>query len=168
MKNTNLVLGFILAFGSAGIFMFSFGEDFKFPALVAAVIFGTIAIGCFRIHSQKETLGQNLLSTENQNSGITENKNDPRLGKSEDLEPRDQHEVYLVLSKEERESGFLRPVYNNYVHKTCGHETGIAREIAETFARDPKFYTHTYCTHCRKHLPVAEFTWGGTSVIVGN
>ncbi len=55
MKNTYLVLGFILAFGMAGIFMFSFGEDFNYPALVIAVIFGILSILCFYHSYPKKT-----------------------------------------------------------------------------------------------------------------
>ena len=38
----------------------------------------------------------------------------------------------------------------------------MARAIAETYARDPFFYSVTFCTHCRDHFPVGqdgEFTW---------
>jgi hypothetical protein len=35
----------------------------------------------------------------------------------------------------------------------------MAREIAETYARDPKFYGATWCMACRTHLPVEEFIW---------
>ncbi len=44
----------------------------------------------------------------------------------------------------------------------CGEITTMSRDIAETYARDPKFYSGTFCTHCRKHFPVGEggeFTW---------
>jgi hypothetical protein len=141
-----------------------------------------------------------------------------------------QHEGYLVLSKEERDKGFVRPYRHTYVHvgtlikrhpdgrlygrlieaddpdyskyasdyyalvkgytafvlypadsgttgryitaeevgaikarKThfggCGFATKMARAIAETYARNPKFYGSTFCTGCQKHLPVSEFVW---------
>lgn len=41
----------------------------------------------------------------------------------------------------------------------CGKITTMGRALAETYARDPKFYGATFCTNCNRHLPVAEFTW---------
>lgn len=41
----------------------------------------------------------------------------------------------------------------------CGKITTMGRALAETYARDPKFYGATFCVHCNRHLPVAEFTW---------
>lgn len=41
----------------------------------------------------------------------------------------------------------------------CQAQTTMAQEIAETYARDPKFYGATFCCGCNKHLPVAEFVW---------
>ena len=47
---------------------------------------------------------------------LTTDPNDPRLGRGVDREPRDQHEVYLVLSEEERTKGFVRPYRDEYRH----------------------------------------------------
>lgn len=41
----------------------------------------------------------------------------------------------------------------------CGAVTTMALPIAETYARDPKFYGRTFCVGCRTHLPVDEFVW---------
>lgn len=49
----------------------------------------------------------------------------------------------------------------------CGTRTQMARSIAETYARDPKFYGGTFCCHCKKHLPLHEFVWEGTDETVG-
>jgi hypothetical protein len=98
----------------------------------------------------------------------TTDKNDPRLGHGIDANPIDQHEVYLVLSDEERAKGFVRPVRNTYVHTTCGTATTMGAALAETYARDPKFYGATYCVGCTKHLPVDEFLWDGTKEKVGS
>lgn len=50
----------------------------------------------------------------------------------------------------------------------CGTETTMGQQIAETYARDPKFYGATFCVQCNKHLPVGEngeFVWlDGTRV----
>ena len=47
----------------------------------------------------------------------------------------------------------------------CGCATTMGLELAETYARDPKFYGQTYCVHCRMHRPVEEFTWDDGSVV---
>lgn len=94
--------------------------------------------------------------------GITDNPADPRLTHGSDDAPVAQAPVYLVLSDDERAQGFVRPVRRSYWHETCGAITTMAQSIAETYARDPKFYGSTYCTTCRKHRPVGEhgeFYW---------
>ena len=48
--------------------------------------------------------------------GLTTDPSDPRLGHGSDAQPVDQHDVYLVLSDEERARGFVRPVRRTYVH----------------------------------------------------
>lgn len=50
----------------------------------------------------------------------------------------------------------------------CGVLTRMNQTIAETYARDPKFYGATYCMGCQKHLDVNEFTWDGTNQKVGS
>lgn len=48
--------------------------------------------------------------------GHTTDRSDPRLGHGVDDAPVEQHDVYLVLSDEERSRGFVRPVRRSYVH----------------------------------------------------
>lgn len=79
-----------------------------------------------------------------------------------------QHRDYWVLSEAELARGFVRPVREAYVHVTCGAVTTMSRTIAETYARDPKFYGATFCCGCREHLPVAEFRWNGSGEVVGS
>ena len=50
----------------------------------------------------------------------------------------------------------------------CGTVTTMSLPIAETYARDPKFYGSTYCCACKMHRPVSEFTWDGTEELVGS
>lgn len=50
----------------------------------------------------------------------------------------------------------------------CGAETRMDETIAETYARDPKFYGATFCVGCNKHLPVGEFEWSDGGEIVGS
>lgn len=95
-------------------------------------------------------------------SELTTDPGDPRLTHGAD--PADgpavpQAEVYLVLSEEERAKGFVRPVRRSYRHEVCGAVTTMSVALAETYARDPKFYGSTYCTTCRQHRPVGEFRW---------
>ena len=42
--------------------------------------------------------------------GTTTDRNDPRLGHGVDEMPQPQHEMYLVMSEEERARGFVRPI----------------------------------------------------------
>jgi hypothetical protein len=56
------------------------------------------------------------------------------------------------------------------VGKGCGSVTTMARDIAETYARSPRFYGSTFCVGCGTHLPVGaegEFVWEGTNEKVG-
>ena len=73
-----------------------------------------------------------------------------------------QQKGYVVLTPAERAKGFVRPVRDAYRHLKCGKITTMGRDIAETYARDPGFYSGTFCTTCRGHFPVGEngeFTW---------
>lgn len=96
-------------------------------------------------------------------SGTTSDREDPRLTHGADSEPSPQADVYLVATEAERAQGFIRPVRRTYVHDTCGVATTMNQDIAETYARDPKFYGATYCVRCRMHLPVSEFRWNDGS-----
>lgn len=157
---------------------------------------------------------------------LTTDPKDPCLNtsKGEGL----QNECYIILSEEEREKGFIRPVRNGYIHVGrmikqegtlrelteeekerhnkygkiyshfleypedrlplagkfltqeevdnigkriggCGGKTLMAREIAETYARDPKFYGSTWCMNCSTHINVNEFIWDdGSNQEVGS
>lgn len=99
---------------------------------------------------------------------LTTDPDDPRLGHGVDSEPKNQNEAYLVLSPEEIAKGYVRPVRDAYVHLKCGTETTMPPAIAQTYARDPKFYGATYCCRCCMHLSVNEFVWSGTNERVGS
>ena len=80
------------------------------------------------------------------------------------------HEDYWVLSAEERAKGFVRPVRSKYRHERCGVVTVMGEKLSETYARDPSFYSATYCVGCKGHFPVGasgEFVWGGSAEKVG-
>lgn len=54
--------------------------------------------------------------------------------------------------------------------KGCGGLTVMAPSIAETYARQPNFYSGTFCVHCEEHFPVGEngeFVWADTDERVG-
>jgi hypothetical protein len=82
-----------------------------------------------------------------------------------------QHESYWVLNDEERGKGLVRPLRDAYKHRTCGAVTTMGKKLAETYARDPKFYGSTFCVRCKSHFPVTEFNWyefdGRLSGVVG-
>ena len=79
--------------------------------------------------------------------------------------------AYVVLSEGERAKGFVRPVRRTYIHEKCGCATTMGHALAETYARDPYFYSGTFCCGCGAHFPVGddgEFIWDGTNEKVGS
>lgn len=79
-----------------------------------------------------------------------------------EIEPSGMQKGYVVLSEAERAKGFVRAVRTAYRHTKCGHVTTMGLSIAETYARQPDYYSGTFCFHCRDHLPVGadgEFVW---------
>ncbi len=97
--------------------------------------------------------------------------NDPSEARRSPVDPKTGlQETYVVLSEEERAKGFVRPVRDKYKHIPCGSVTWMSLPIAETYARDPHYYTGTYCGGCKGHFPVGEngeFVWDGTEEKVG-
>lgn len=48
------------------------------------------------------------------------------------------------------------------VNHGCQQKTSMGPAIAETYARNPKFYGGTFCSYCGRHFPVGpygEFVW---------
>lgn len=56
---------------------------------------------------------------------------------------------YIVLCEDERKKGFVRPYRDSYKHLTCGAVTTMGRSLSETYARDPHFYSGTFCAASR-------------------
>ncbi len=86
----------------------------------------------------------------------------PEAPDHRELRPDGMQKGYIVLSAEERARGFVRPVRRTYVHQKCGVATTMGLALAETYARDPHFYSGTFCVGCRAHFPVGpdgEFVW---------
>lgn len=89
-----------------------------------------------------------------------------------ELKSNGQQKGYVVLSDAERAKGFVRPVRRTYRHTKCGGETSMGRALAETYARDPKFYSGTFCCTCGAHFDLVidgapQFTWVDDGSIVG-
>lgn len=95
---------------------------------------------------------------------LTTDRTDPELYEKD---TSGQNKKYLVLSEEERAKGWVRPYRDTYVHDICGVATHMGRELSETYARDPKFYSHTYCvgSKCQSHFPVSEFKWDDGEIV---
>lgn len=73
-----------------------------------------------------------------------------------------QQRDYVVLTPAERGKGFVRPFRDAYRHLKCGKITTMGRAIAETYAREPAFYSGTFFTTCSGHFLVGEdgeFVW---------
>lgn len=106
---------------------------------------------------------------------LTDGRAEEQAPDYRDIKPETgQQKSYVVLSAEERAKGFVRPVRQSYRHAGkdqaggCGVVTTMSRDIAETYARDPKFYGGTFCVGCKVHLPLDEFRWDGTDEVVGS
>jgi hypothetical protein len=79
----------------------------------------------------------------------------------------------LVLSEEERAKGFVRPVRRSYKHLACGGVTTMGQALAETYSRNPKFYSGTMCVHCGTHFDLGppwqpNFVWADDGEPVGS
>ena len=140
----------------------------------------------------------------------------PITDEHKELKANGQQKDYIVLTKEEREKGFIRPVRDTYQHvgerpkyalrdlneeekvryeaygyvkyedyqgdsslagrfwttdqlkSGCNTTTTMSKSIAETYARNPKFYGSTFCCKCSVHLTVDQFVWEGTNEVVGS
>jgi hypothetical protein len=89
------------------------------------------------------------------------------------LKENGQQKDYVVLSAEERAKGCVRPVRRTYRHIKCGSDTSMSQAIAETYARDPKFYGGTFCVQCGNHFRLMEdgkhqFEWVDDGTAVGS
>lgn len=54
------------------------------------------------------------------------------------------------------------------IGRGCGAVTTMALAIAETYARDPTFYSGTFCATCRNHFPLDQFVWDGSDERLGS
>lgn len=103
-------------------------------------------------------------------SKVTLTDGSPVTPDHRELRPDGQQKGYVALSAEERAKGFVRPVRRSYIHEKCGTKTTMGQALAETYARQPDFYSGTFCCECGAHFPVGpngEFVWDGTAEKVG-
>jgi hypothetical protein len=117
---------------------------------------------CEEMQKENEESPEGLVRADKINktsSFLTTDPTDPALGHGSNDTPVPMNEKYLILSKEERAKGLIRPVRRDYTHSMCGNKTYMGLDLAETYARDPKFYGSTYCASCNMHRPVEEFKW---------
>lgn len=83
----------------------------------------------------------------------------PTDGSHRELRPDGQQKGYIVLTPEERAKGFVKPLRRSYTHDICGSLTTMGRSLCETYARDPHFYSGTFCCACGTHFPLNQFHW---------
>lgn len=92
----------------------------------------------------------------------------PETPDHRELTPSGMQKDYVVLCPTERAKGFVREVRRTYTHKPCGGLTTMGLALAETYARDPGFYSGTFCCYCGAHFPLDQFVWYGTEEQVGS
>jgi len=107
---------------------------------------------------------------------LTDGSPVPEDGSHLKIQSNGQQRGYVVLTPEERAKGFVKPLRKSYVHAYpseidrqigCGGQTTMCQAIAETYARDPRFYSGTFCVHCKTHFPLREFIWDGGGELNG-
>lgn len=105
------------------------------------------------------------------NRVLTDGSPVPADGSHTEIDPKTGlQKAYVVLSEEERAKGYVRSLRKTYTHLVCGVNTTMSWAIAETYAREPDFYSATYCVGCGDHYPVGangEFVWADTTEKVG-
>lgn len=67
-----------------------------------------------------------------------------------------QYENYPTIEGGE----FEQKPRDTYVHEEgCGRKTTMTGDLPESVARDPTYYTDTFCAGCGEHVPVEEVRW---------
>lgn len=101
-------------------------------------------------------------STDMANQMLTDGSPVPEDGSHKELLADGQQKGYICLTPDEIAKGFVQPVRNYYLHKICGTVTRMGNRLAETYARDPWFYSGTFCVACGAHFDLSEFVWDHT------
>src|ERR1035437_1902957 len=72
-------------------------------------------------------------------------------------EEKEQHGKFGYVAVEIYPSPLIGLFWTDkQLHSGCGSITIMNRSIAETYARNPKFYGATFCANCGTHLRVGE------------
>lgn len=66
-----------------------------------------------------------------------------------------QYENYPTIE----DGDFEQEPRETYIHQECGTRTTMTGDLPESVARDPTYYTKTYCAGCQTHVPVEEVKW---------
>ncbi len=54
---------------------------------------------------------------------------------------------------------FVQPVRRSYVHDDCGGVTTMGDSIAKSVARDPNYYSKTFCAECGDYVDTDTVSW---------
>ena len=88
---------------------------------------------------------------------------DAHYQQHEGLADDGQHNAYPTLPPEERWTGDLRNVPQNYIHPVCGSVTVMPEEITRTYLVNPYFYGYSsFCCGCETHISGKELKWVDT------
>jgi hypothetical protein len=91
--------------------------------------------------------------------GVTTDPNDRRLHKGIDSTETGQHEVYLVLSEEERAKGFVRPYRDSYIHVGIRPKYPLRDLTAEEMERHGKWGYSKYEAYSPDEWPLVGKFW---------
>ena len=88
------------------------------------------------------------------------------------MEEQSRHADCNYIAYEEYPES-MRPLCGKFwteaqLQSGCGQTTTMGLLLAQTYARDPKYYGATFCATCGEHFSVEEFVWAGTEEIVGS
>lgn len=88
---------------------------------------------------------------------LTNDPNDPDL---KVLHTTKQYKKTLVHHESERTPAkFVNQLRNKFRHLKCHQMSTVATSVAETLARDPKFYKELFCGTCQVYVPITELVW---------
>lgn len=66
-----------------------------------------------------------------------------------------QYENYPTIDEGE----FEQEPRTTYIHEECETRTKMSSDLMKSVARDPSYYTKTFCAGCGEHVPVEEVEW---------
>ena len=75
-----------------------------------------------------------------------------------------------MMAEEQEAISFVRRVRRSYKHLKCYTVSIMSQELAESYARNPDFYSGAFCCCCLENFPVGQngdFVWEGSNDKVG-